>query len=441
MLEKLKERGYEIKILNCLIGDDEKGLTFFHELESSGKLKDPRVNHGKYLSFFFDGIEYFIVRTKSTVLDAINAEEQSNLFSVYVQLLERFQPDMVLGYSGDLFSTVLRREAQSRGIPVVYALCNGLHGDYAFKDCDLVFTTSKATSDLYRERDGVDVKFVGNFFDKSKIIARKEDRKPEYVTLINPAPHKGIAVFAKIVQEYNRRHGQDAQKFLVVKSLGDYEKIIGSLHYPDPQKVKDAEGKEVTGFYRLYSTECPNPLPNMMVAEHTSNIAAVYAVTKVLICPSLWHESWGRVATEANMNGIPVLGTTGNGLYEAIGGGKGGILLDAPASSLNDHFALPTDEEIKPWVDALEKLLAEDYSEGCAESARINDIERSVDRLVGILEPLLEKGSSNKHPFSNSSYFTDLCLKRRKEYYDTIDSGKVAANEDGVKAEASPSRA
>ncbi len=60
-------------------------------------------------------------------------------------------------------------------------------------------------------------------------------------------------------------------------------------------------------------------LPQLYLAEHTSHIAAIYGLTKTLVAPSVWHESWGRVATEANINGIPALVSNSGGLPEAIG--------------------------------------------------------------------------------------------------------------------------
>ena len=46
---------------------------------------------------------------------------------------------------------------------------------------------------------------------------------------------------------------------------------------------------------------------NIALRDATYNVSEIYATTKVLLAPSLWYESWGRVATEATMNGIPVL--------------------------------------------------------------------------------------------------------------------------------------
>jgi glycosyltransferase involved in cell wall biosynthesis len=73
-------------------------------------------------------------------------------------------------------------------------------------------------------------------------------------------------------------------------------------------------------------------LANVELVERTSDMAAVYRQTKVLLVPSQWSETWGRVATEAHHSGIPVLASRIGALPESVG--PGGILVDpmAPAS-------------------------------------------------------------------------------------------------------------
>ncbi len=53
---------------------------------------------------------------------------------------------------------------------------------------------------------------------------------------------------------------------------------------------------------------------------------AVYGRCKILLAPSRWEEAYGRVASEAQLSGIPVVASTRGGLPEAVG--PGGILLD-----------------------------------------------------------------------------------------------------------------
>jgi glycosyltransferase involved in cell wall biosynthesis len=67
----------------------------------------------------------------------------------------------------------------------------------------------------------------------------------------------------------------------------------------------------------------------------------VYAGTRIMLVPSEWEETWGRVVTEAQVSGIPVLATNYAALPESVG--PGGLLVAHDA---------PLDE----WVRALRAL-------------------------------------------------------------------------------------
>ena len=340
-----------------------------------------------------------VIKTKGHLAPEVTTADQGQIFSVFVQFLEKFQPDVVMGYSADLFSCILRHEAKIRGIPVVYALCNGLHHTFSFADCDLIFSPSEATAKLYHDMDGIDVKAVGQFIYRDRVTSNPNKRDPKYITLVNPAPEKGLAIFVKLAMAYHQKHPE--QRFLVVKSVGNYQRCIAALHYADgaPFLVSGA----------------PNPIPMIDVAEHTDDIRLVYALSKVVVTPSVWHESWGCVATEAIFNDIPVLSSKSGGLPEAVR--EGGILLDAPASTQKDYNCLPNDAEIAPWVEALERLVNEDWTEQCRKASSYNDLNQSVDRLMTYLEPLLQKGQRAKRPLDHSFFFCDRAMKERKQNY------------------------
>ena len=395
LLEALAARGIQVKVLNAMVADDVRGLAIFNRI--AHQLND--TPQRKYLQFTDAGVEYVVIKTKGHLAPEVTTADQGQIFSVFVQFLEKFQPDVVMGYSADLFSCILRHEAKIRGIPVVYALCNGLHHTFSFADCDLIFSPSEATAKLYHDMDGIDVKAVGQFIYRDRVTSNPNKRDPKYITLVNPAPEKGLAIFVKLAMAYHQKHPE--QRFLVVKSVGNYQRCIAALHYADgaPFLVSGA----------------PNPIPMIDVAEHTDDIRLVYALSKVVVTPSVWHESWGCVATEAIFNDIPVLSSKSGGLPEAVR--EGGILLDAPASTQKDYNCLPNDAEIAPWVEALERLVNEDWTEQCRKASSYNDLNQSVDRLMTYLEPLLQKGQRAKRPLDHSFFFCDRAMKERKQNY------------------------
>jgi len=58
----------------------------------------------------------------------------------------------------------------------------------------------------------------------------------------------------------------------------------------------------------------------------------IYSRGRILLAPSQREEGWGRVVTEAQVSGIPVIASKIRGLPESVG--PGGILVD-PVSDLS----------------------------------------------------------------------------------------------------------
>lgn len=396
LLEKLVERGFAVKVLNATCGDDPKFLGVFDNIAKSLNVPDT----SNTLHFMDRGVDYFVARTQGKTEQTITAADQGLLFSLFIKLIEEFQPDVVVGYSGDFFSAFLRQEAAMRGIPSVYALCNGLHQNFAFANCDLIFTPSEATASMYKDIPSLNVKSVGQFIDPAVVIA--ENRNPQYVTFVNPGLHKGLAIVVKLMQIFEKERPD--VKFLIVKSGGDIANNLRQLHYKDGSMLVTPE---------MINNNSFSIGNNYSIAEYTNDMRQVYALSKVVLMPSVWHEAWGCVATEAVMNGIPVLATTSGGLPQAIG--EGGIVLDAPKSTAAEYACIPDDEEIAPYVEALKRLLDEDWTERCKQAAQINSVDSSIDRLLEVLTPVMEKGKANKRPFGKSMYFHEVYLQQEKK--------------------------
>ncbi|WP_376096305.1 glycosyltransferase [Roseomonas sp. CCTCC AB2023176] len=82
-------------------------------------------------------------------------------------------------------------------------------------------------------------------------------------------------------------------------------------------------------------------LPNLRVTRAKRTGGRLYARTRLVLAPSRWEETWGRMATEAHVNAIPVLASDRGGLPEAVGGGG---------------ICLPADSPVPVWRDALREM-------------------------------------------------------------------------------------
>ena len=278
ILEQLALQGMEVKALNATIGDDPSGLQGLNAITE--KVEE---NPAGFYQFRLSNIEYFVVKTSSTGLREIKASEQTTVWSLFVKLLEVYQPDIVIGYCPDLFSLSLRREAKARGIATAYAVCNASHDNFAFPDCDVVLTNSQAISMYYNRRPDrkTAVKHFGIVINPEKVLGPNENRDQRYITLVNPLPYKGIAVFIGLIRAFINKYPAVPLRFLVVKNRGSYDEIIQSLKNHDGSKF-------------LEGPDAQKILSCIDVAEHTTNMKAVYALTKVMVCPSLCFEAWGH---------------------------------------------------------------------------------------------------------------------------------------------------
>src|SRR5438045_3878818 len=79
-----------------------------------------------------------------------------------------------------------------------------------------------------------------------------------------------------------------------------------------------------------------------------------YRVSRLVLMPSLWDESFGRVAAEALINGIPVLASNRGALPEVLE--AAGLLLEVPPHYAPDTRLVPSAAEEAPWVEAILRL-------------------------------------------------------------------------------------
>ena len=365
VLECLAKRGFEVWSCSSFIFDSPAGASVFNNLKD-------KIDSSKKSVFEIDdaGIHYIYTRSSSNFEQEQNLNDQELLFKVYCSVLDNFKPDFVMGFGTGMISMTSFAEAQRRGIVTIYPVLNGNHGNYAFPNTDLILTDSHASANLYFRRDQIRMIPTGQLFDPVYCISNK--RKPKYITFINPSFENGLSIFAKLAQYCQKAHPD--LRFLVVNSNGNFAENIQYLH---TKGNKDDHPLK------------PQDFDNVDMTPATNNMKPIYTVSKVLVTPSLWWESWGRVASEAVLNNIPVLGSTSGGLKEATFGA--GIHLDAPEHCIKDNLSLPDDEEIKPWAQALERLVNEDWEQQLKHAQDNLSIDKNIDRLIAILRPYYER--------------------------------------------------
>jgi len=234
------------------------------------------------------------------------------------------------------------RRAQARGATTVFSLHNRGYDDRTlFTHVDHVFTSSPFLSGLYRR--SIDLRSVGIEppIDWADVEAPEDLRK--FVTFVNPQPAKGSMLFARVADMLGSSR-PDIPMLIVQSATG-----AGGLN-------------AIPGLdFKKY--------PQIMVAPSTPRPADFLALTRILLMPSAVPESFGRVAAEAMINGIPTLVSDRGALPETVG--EAGHVIPLPSWMTEHTQQLPTVEETRPWVDAICELWDDGEAyRGASEIAR-----------------------------------------------------------------------
>lgn len=255
--------------------------------------------------------------------------------------LHKFQPDILFTFGGSPGDVQRHHRARRQGTKIVFGLRNEGYFKHGFFDhIDAVLTPSQFLSGRYREAIGLESTPLPSPIELDDVIA--EERDPIFVTMINPAPEKGLVFFARLAEELSVRRPDIP--ILVIESRGTAGRLASA---------------GMAGGFDLRRHE------NVMFSPAVPKPKDIYVPAKMLLAPSLVEAS-GRVVAEALLNGIPPLVSDRGGLAEAANGA--GFVLPLPAD-LDMKAIRPVDAiAVEPWIEAIVKL--EDDQEFYAREAQ-----------------------------------------------------------------------
>ncbi len=281
--------------------------------------------------------------------------ERDEFLRLYEDVLERFCPDVLVNFGGDLLAHEVRIRARVRGIVVVFALHNLNYSIIdPFATTDAVIVPSRFAADHYRKALGLDCTVLSNLVDFRRVRAASRD--PRYLTFVNPSYEKGVYAFVRIADELGRRRPDIP--ILVVESRGSERTLVDC-------------GLDL------------RPHGTVHLMGHTDDPRHFWSVTRVCLMPSLAAETQGLAAVEAMANGIPVIASDRGALPETLGGA--GIVLPMPERLNPTSQLLPTPEEIAPWVEAIIRLWNDGEFYAAHEHRAIAESSRWAPE---VLEPL-----------------------------------------------------
>ncbi len=384
-------------------------------------------------------------------------ERQTGFYRACGAFLDADRPDAVVTYGGDPLAETLIRLAKNRNLPLVFWLHNfAYHDPQAFALADYVIVPSQFNRHFYWESIGLACQVLPLVVDwgrvrvarceisnlKSEISNKEQIQKgkiqsgphpgplprtgegtegpnplPEgdanklpsprpwvhgarplpstgegrlarqYATFINPQSTKGLYVFARIAEQLAARR-------------------------PDIPLLVMA-GRSRAGWQQETGIDLSR-LPNLTIRPSVRNPREFYAITKLLLMPSLWNESFGLVAAEAMLNGIPVLASNRGALPETIG--DAGFLFDIPAKYTPETREVPTAEEVEPWVETIIRLWddAAEY-ERWSRAARERAQQWHPDRLAPIYRDFFASITHQPGPPTTMSTWCPPGVPRRHD--------------------------
>ncbi|HWE40547.1 MAG TPA: glycosyltransferase [Isosphaeraceae bacterium] len=285
-----------------------------------------RADEPRQLRLTVGGVPIAMHRGPTTRPHEPEDDEREEFLRLVEATLDRFRPDVLVGYGGSRLVAEVFARARARGVATVFTLHNfDYRVTWPFADVDAVLVPSRFAADYYREALGLECTALPYLIDPGRV--RAEARDPRYVTFVNPIPEKGLYAFARIADELGRRR-------------------------PDiPLLVIESRGTEAT------LAACGLDLRahgNVHLMAQTSDPRRFWGVTRICLVPSLWWESQGLVAVEAMMNGVPVVASDRGALPETLG--RAGIVLPLPDRLTPATRTLPTAEEVGPWVESVIRL-------------------------------------------------------------------------------------
>lgn len=225
------------------------------------------------------------------------------------EVVRRFRPDVIVVQS--THPKAILDALCPHGIPLVLYLHEVAEIDHlrtlARNDFALL-ANSEFTARRLLEQCGLSSQVVLPLVDPQYYTTQMH---PERVLFVNTVPRKGLEI-----------------AFSLAKARPDINFDFILSWILKPERIAELE-------------ERTRKAGNITLHPPTGDMRPLYSATRVLLVPTLIEESWGRVVTEAHINGIPVLGSSQGGLPQAIG--PGGI-------------TVPADAPIGDWLAALSRL-------------------------------------------------------------------------------------
>ncbi|HZI16963.1 MAG TPA: thioesterase domain-containing protein [Pyrinomonadaceae bacterium] len=236
-------------------------------------------------------------------------------------------------------------------------------------------TVSRYMRDYIRRWGDLDARALYFPAYGTQLPPRRASFERGFVTLINPCAYKGISIFLELARS------MPETDFAAVPTWGTTDEDRSAL----------------------------GRLPNVRLLNPSERIDEIFALTRVLLVPSLGGEAFGQIVVEAMLRGIPVLASDVGGLPEA----KLGVDYVLPVRRIvpqagDDEMRfrpLVPPQDTGGWVEALRRLLSDrelyervsrDSREAAAAFVSDAGVEKFEEFFETLARPRPAKGREDK---------------------------------------------
>jgi glycosyltransferase involved in cell wall biosynthesis len=372
LLETLVEHGFHCSALTGTFSPAVgQTLGFGHAVDLTRQLtangirnRKPRNVQGfPVLSFSRNRVKMHTFTIESEMRSHLYCQELA-LHTVLSDIIRETKPDLVLTSSRVQALNTIAKTAEDFNLPVAAYISTTrpvLQPDILQK-VKHVLVSSLFLVDYYRKQYGIECEPLWPIIRTPP--ANESRRGARFITMINPAPEKGITMFRAIAQQ--ALYVLPQARFLIVEGRW----TVSNLQ----QKGVDLR------------------LPNITITPNELNLRRIFRCTSILLYPSYWEETYGRTILEAQSFGIPVLASRRGGIAEALDGG--GFLIDLPRRLTTNYMTVPSHRDLTPWMERLRVLLtvssARQTASRVARRAARQIADRNVKRAVSLFSTIAQ---------------------------------------------------
>lgn len=223
-----------------------------------------------------------------------------------------WQPDVIVVQSGNTLARMVLASLDTGRPTAVYLHNVEVHrlGGTLIADPQLLYlANSHFTAQRWRALCGLPCAVVPPVIQADSYLAASRGDK---VLFVNPVPVKGVELM-----------------FALAAACPDIAFLV-------------VESWPIEPAWRDCCLRRAQALGNVEWMAPVDDMRPVYARCRLLLMPSVWEESFGRTAVEAQLNGMPVLASNRGALPEVVGGA--GLVLEPHAP-------------LAQWEQALRRLL------------------------------------------------------------------------------------